>query len=169
MITGISRIGHVGIRVTNIKRSLDFYKNILGFKLTAYWEDNKQCFVRIDDMHHEIVFFEVDERVNREDIDQTDTAMRPNTGLDHIAFEIKERQDWLNAIETMKSNNVKFVVPPCVHAYESGFFTDEEAQFYGGAGSHSFYIIDPDGNRLEFYWGSMRVTKKSLAAPNPEF
>jgi len=69
----------------------------------------------------------------------------------------------------MKSNNVKFVVPPCVHAYESGFFTEDEAQFYGGAGSHSFYIIDPDGNRLEFYWGSMRVTKKSLAAPNPEF
>ena len=169
MITGISRIGHVGIRVTDIKRSLDFYKNILGFKLTAYWEDNKQCFVRIDDMHHEIVFFEVDEKVNRQNIDQTDTATRPNTGLDHIAFEIKERQDWLNAIETMQLNNVKFVVPPCVHAYESGFFTEDEAQFYGGAGSHSFYIIDPDGNRLEFYWGSMRVTKKSLAAPNPEF
>ena len=120
-------------------------------------------------MHHEFVFFEVDEKVNRQNIDQTDTATRPNTGLDHIAFEIKERQDWLNAIQSMKSNNVKFVVPPCLHAIESGFFTEDEAQFYGGSGSHSFYIIDPDGNRLEFYWGSMRVTKKSLAAPNPEF
>ena len=47
MITGISRIGHVGIRVTNIKRSLDFYKNILGFKLTAYWEDNKLSLIHI--------------------------------------------------------------------------------------------------------------------------
>jgi catechol-2,3-dioxygenase len=50
-----------------------------------------------------------------------------------------------------------------VHAPEGG-----ERGFAGGSGSHAFYFLDPDGNRLEVYCWMMRVTGKSMAAPSPD-
>ena len=43
-----------------------------------------------------------------------------------------------------------------------------EQTFPGGSGSHAFYFLDPDGNRLEVYCWMMTVTGPSLAAPSPD-
>jgi hypothetical protein len=49
-----------------------------------------------------------------------------------------------------------------VHGPEGG------ETFAGGSGSHAFYFLDPDGNRLEFYCWMMKVTQPSPAAPRPD-
>ena len=43
-----------------------------------------------------------------------------------------------------------------------------EGSFVGGSGSHAFYFLDPDGNRLEVYCWMMKVTGPSMAAPSPD-
>jgi hypothetical protein len=37
-----------------------------------------------------------------------------------------------------------------------------------GSGSHAFYFLDPDGNRIEVYCWMMTVTGPSMAAPHPD-
>ena len=50
-----------------------------------------------------------------------------------------------------------------MHAPEGG-----DQGFVGGSGSHAFYFLDPDGNRIEIYCWMMKVTGPSMAAPNPD-
>jgi hypothetical protein len=51
-----------------------------------------------------------------------------------------------------------------VHGHES---TGNQS-FVGGSGSHAFYFLDPDGNRIEFYCWMMTITRPSATAPRPD-
>ena len=113
--------------------------------------------------------FEIDKEKDRSKLAQSDTGKRHSPGVHHIAFEIPEREDWLNALEHCKKNNIPFVSGPYVHGHEAKYVEgDDTLGFVGGSGSHAFYITDPDGNRIEFYTWMMKVTKECIAAPNPD-
>jgi catechol 2,3-dioxygenase-like lactoylglutathione lyase family enzyme len=165
---GQSRVGHVAIHVTDMDRSIEFYRRVVGLKVTGLWGEpyrkSRQCFMRIDAMHHDVVLFEMPKEVDRSRIDTSDSARRRIGGLHHIAFEFPEREDWLHALDHVKACGIEIVSGPYVHAYEAG----EEGGFPGGSGSHAFYFCDPDGNRIEFYCWMMRISKPSLAAPTPD-
>jgi 2,3-dihydroxy-p-cumate/2,3-dihydroxybenzoate 3,4-dioxygenase len=56
----ISRVGHVGIQVTNVDRSITWYRDVLGLTLTGRWpmgENGEMAFMRFTDDHHNIVLF----------------------------------------------------------------------------------------------------------------
>ena len=78
----------------------------------------------------------------------------------HGFVRVDEREDWLLAIDHVRSCGVEFVAGPYVHAHEG---KDEGTAFTGGSGSHAFYFCDPDGNRIEFYCWMMNVTRPSVA------
>src|SRR5262245_14026461 len=100
--------------------------------------------MRINDKHHAVVLFGLSEDVRKAGITSTDSRIRGAPGLDHIAFEVDSRQDWLLALDHVRSCGVNIVSGPYVHAPEGG-----EKGFVGGSGSHAFYFLDPDGNRIE--------------------
>src|SRR5205807_7880593 len=81
---------------------------------------------------------------------------------DHIAFEVDSREDWLRALEHVRACGVEIVSGPYVHAPEGG------DRFIGGSGSHAFYFLDPDGNRIGIYCWMVKVTGPSMAAPHPD-
>jgi catechol 2,3-dioxygenase-like lactoylglutathione lyase family enzyme len=163
----VDRVGHIGIHVSDVERSIEFYRKVLGLKLTGRWGPPEIrrpiCFMRIGDKHHDIVFFELADDVIKAGIPVTDSTLRKAPGLDHIAFEIDSREDWLKALDHVRDCGVEIVRGPYVHAPEGG-----EQGFVGGSGSHAFYFLDPDGNRLEIYCWMMKVTGPSMAAPNPD-
>ena len=113
---GVHRVGHIGIWVSDIDKSLNWYRNVVGLKLTGLWGEpyrkDRQCFVRCEDWHHDIVFFEIDKAKDRKGLDQSDTGKRHLPGVHHIAFEIPEREDWLNALEECKKKGIPFVSGP---------------------------------------------------------
>jgi catechol 2,3-dioxygenase-like lactoylglutathione lyase family enzyme len=162
----LNRVGHIGIHVSDVDRSIEFYRKVLGLKLTGRWGPpdfgRPICFMRIDDKHHDVVLFELSEDAKAAGVAPTDSRVRKAPGLDHIAFEIDSREDWLLALDHVRACGVKIVSGPYVHGPEGG------ETFVGGSGSHAFYFLDPDGNRLEVYCWMMRVTQPSLAAPRPE-
>jgi lactoylglutathione lyase len=166
---GIGSLGHVGIHVSDMDRSIEFYRKVLGLKVTGLWggaaRANRQCFMRIENMHHNLVLFEIPKEVDRSKLDLSDSVKRKIGGLHHIAFEFPEREDWLNAVEHVRACGVEIKAGPYVHAIEG---KDEGTPFTGGSGSHAFYFCDPDGNRIELYCWMMNVTKKSIAAPDPD-
>jgi catechol 2,3-dioxygenase-like lactoylglutathione lyase family enzyme len=164
----LDRVGHIGIHVSDVERSITFYRKVLGLKLTGQWgpPDIRRpiCFMRISDKHHDVVLFELPEDARKAGVAMTDSALRRTApGLDHIAFEVDSREDWLKALDHVRSCGVELVMGPYVHAPEGG-----ERGFVGGSGSHAFYFLDPDGNRLEVYCWMMTVTGPSMTAPNPD-
>ena len=88
---GVHRVGHVGIWVSDIEKSLEWYRDVVGLKLTGIWgepyRNHRMCFVRCEDWHHDIVFFEIDKEKDRSKLDQSDTGKRHSPGVHHIAFE----------------------------------------------------------------------------------
>jgi len=164
----LSRVGHIGIHVSDVDRSIAFYRKVLGLKLTGRWGPpdigRPICFMRIGDKHHDVVLFELAEDVRKAGIPLTDSSMRKAPGLDHIAFEVDSREDWLIALDHVRSCGVEIVDGPLVHGHEA----TSNQSFEGGSGSHAFYFLDPDGNRIEFYCWMMKVSRPSIAAPKPD-
>ena len=85
---GVHRVGHVGIWVSDIEKSLEWYRDVVGLKLTGIWGEpyrkHRMCFVRCEDWHHDIVFFEIDKEKDRGKLDQSDTGKRHTPGVHHI-------------------------------------------------------------------------------------
>ena len=165
----VNSLGHIGIQVSDMDRSLKFYREVVGLKLTGRWGPpdfpGQVCFMRVDQLHHNFVLFGLPEGT-----DSTppsvgiDTTKRKDVGLNHVAFQVDWREDWLAALDHVRSCGVELVSGPYVHGHEA----QDEKGFIGGSGSHAFYFLDPDGNRIEIYTWMMDVSKPSAAAPDPD-
>jgi len=50
----LGRVGHIGIHVSDVDRSINFYRRVLGLKITGRWgpPDFRRpiCFMRINEM-----------------------------------------------------------------------------------------------------------------------
>ena len=58
----VNRVGHVVLKVRDLARAERFYRDVLGFKVTArYHEGAEVVFLAIDDYHHDLAIVEVGE------------------------------------------------------------------------------------------------------------
>ena len=146
----ISRVGHVGIQVTDVDRSLAWYTETLGMTLTGRWQIRSEevVFLRFDDDHHNIVLFTHPSPVDPE---TRDAGYNP---LQHIALEMDSRDEWLKALADLQRRGVEIVWGPLVHGFEGG---EGAGTLAGGSGSRSFYLEDPDGNSIELFTDMMKV------------
>ena len=145
MTPKVTRLGHVGLTVRDIDRTIDFYSKYLGMRLTEKFEYEEVrlghgvavqagAFIRCDTTHHELSIFKM-----RKDIlgDDAPDAPRYGFGLHHVAFELGSPEDLKGLYTRMRDDGVEIV--NCRK---------------GGPGNQPrFYARDPDGNLLEFYWG----------------
>lgn len=143
----VARLGHVGIAVADLDRSVEFYTDVLGMNLTEMFRYGENevghgvavlagAFVRgsKDTVHHRLSIFTL-----RDTAEKVPGAMA--LGLHHIAFEFDTREDLLMLYKRFKDDQI-----PIVNAR------------IGGPGNHTrFYGLDPDGNILEFYWNIDQV------------
>ena len=145
----ISRVGHVGIQVTDVDRSLAWYTETLGLTFTGRWDvrGGEVVFLRFDDDHHNIVLF-----THPSPVDTQSTG--GYNGLQHIALEIESRDEWLKALADLERRGVEIVGGPLVHGLEGG---DGPGTLVGGSGTRSFYVEDPDGNSIELFTDMMKV------------
>ena len=61
-------------------------------------------------------------------------------GLQHIAMEVKDRDEWLKALADLRRKGVEIVQGPLIHGPEGSM---GPGNFMGGSGSRSFYFNDP--------------------------
>jgi catechol 2,3-dioxygenase len=141
----VGRIGHIGVAVRDLDRTVDFYSRYVGLRLSErfdYPEDEvghgvhvtAGAFVRSDAWHHCISFFVLK--------DGRDGPGEGHVyGLHHIAFEMRTPAELLSLYRKFKAADI-----PIVNARR------------GGPGNQPrFYARDPDGNLLEFYWGMDQI------------
>lgn len=137
-----ANIGHIGIAVRDLDRSVGFYCGLLGMQLTERFEYPEDevghgvtvaagAFVRCATNHHVLSIFTFKSGVGDGD------SKNPTYGLHHIAFELPTPERLLEFYRHVQAEGVEIF----------------SARAGGPGNQPRFYIHDPDGNLLEFYWG----------------
>ncbi|MGZ5192032.1 MAG: VOC family protein, partial [Flavisolibacter sp.] len=80
-----TKIGHVHLKVADIERSLQFYRDLLGFEITQYYGDNA-VFLSAGGYHHHI-------GLNTWYSKNGTPAPVHSAGLFHVAILYPERKD----------------------------------------------------------------------------
>ncbi|MEU9231541.1 VOC family protein [Streptomyces subrutilus] len=139
VISGL-RTGHVGLNVTDLDRSLAFYRDALGFKVLGEGKEEERRFA----------FLGQDGELVLTLWQQADGAFAPaSAGLHHLAFSAGTIEDVRAFEERLRSLGVEF-------AYEGVVAHGE------GAASGGIFFHDPDGTRLEI---SVPVGVEGESAP----
>ncbi len=141
--------GHVGLNVTDLERSVDFYRQALGFEPLGISADGERRYA-----------FLGSEGVLRLTLwQQSEGAFSANTpGLHHLSFEV-ESVDAVRAVESvLKEHGVRFA--------HDGVVAHGEGTASGG-----IFFTDPDGIRLEVYApsGAEHAPAPSGSAPTCGF
>ena len=121
------RIGHVHLRVADLERATAFYRDVLGFTVTAYGPDvglPGVAFLAAGGYHHHI-------GLNTWMSKNAPPAPRNTAGLFHLAILYPERRDLAQALRWLLEANY-----PIDGASDHGV-------------SEALYLRDPDGNGVE--------------------
>ena len=120
------RIGHVHLKVADLERAIQFYRDVLGFELTQRY-GNQAAFLSAGGYHHHI-------GLNTWESQGGSPPSQGSTGLYHLAIVYPTRAELADALRRL----VKAGIPL------------EGASDHGV--SEALYLRDPDGNGVELYW-----------------
>lgn len=121
-----TRIGHIHLKVSDLERSLQFYRDLLGFEVQQYYGDNA-VFISAGGYHHHI-------GLNTWYSKNGPPAPVKAAGLFHTAILYPTRKDLAAAVKRLV--DVKY---PLTGASDHGV-------------SEAIYLNDPDENGVELYW-----------------
>jgi len=122
----IRSLGHVVLKVRDLKRSVPFYAEVLGLKEVARFPERRMVFFIIDDNHHDIALAETDAAAP--------DAPEDSPGLAHLALKVGDSLDELREAKRWLTG----------HGVEIDRVVDHTV-------SQSLYFRDPDGNHLEVF------------------
>ena len=120
-----TRIGHVHLKVSDLERSIAFFRDLLGFELRMSY-GHEAAFLSAGGYHHHI-------GLNTWESKDGDPPAPGSTGLYHLALVYPTRRDLAVAVKRL---------------------VDENWPISGASGhgvSEAVYLNDPDGNGIELY------------------
>lgn len=118
-------IGHVHLKVTDLNRSIAFYRDVMGLDVTKSCGD-QAAFLSAGGYHHHI-------GLNTWFSKNGPPAPRRSAGLFHVAFLYPDRAALAQAFKSVLDAGVEI----------------EGAAYHGV--SEAIYFSDPDGNGIEIY------------------
>ncbi len=141
----IGKIGHVVLNVRDVARSVRFYTEVLGFEVSDIYPDEMvpggMAFLRCNPDHHGIALV------------GSMQAPSASAELNHIAFEVGTLDEVLRARNHLRQNGVEI---------------DFEGRRRAGC-QLAVEFRDPDGHRLEIYWGIDQIGSDGRARPKEEW
>ena len=124
------RIGHVHLKVADLERALGFYRDVLGFEVTArYGRD--AAFLSAGGYHHHL-------GLNTWESKGGPPPPPGTTGLYHLAILYPTRAALANGLRRVIAAGIEI----------------DGASDHGV--SEAIYLRDPDGNGVELYWDRPR-------------
>lgn len=124
------RIGHAHLKVSDLERSIAFYRDVLGFELQQRF-GREAAFLSAGGYHHHI-------GLNTWDSRGGSPPQRGTTGLFHVAILYPSRATLAQALRRLIGAGI-----PLDGAVDHGV-------------SEALYLRDPDQNGLELYWDRPR-------------
>lgn len=141
----LGKIGHIALHVADLERSKRFYIDVLGFEVSDEYGDDMMpggaVFLRCNPDHHGIALFPASQ------------PMAEGGGMHHMAFEVPSLDD---------------VVRARAHLRAAGVPIDFDGRRRAGV-QIAVEFRDPDGHRLEIYWGIDQIAPGEAARPAHEW
>jgi catechol 2,3-dioxygenase-like lactoylglutathione lyase family enzyme len=125
-VAGLKGMRHIALKVSDMKRSRDFYQNVLGMRVV--WEPDPQN-VYLSSGCDNIALHEVSEKYAGSFTEQQ---------LDHLGFIVESIERVKELEEELRSQGVRIIHPFKVHR----------------DGSASFYCADPEGTVIQMLYES---------------
>lgn len=125
-LPGTTRIGHIHLKVSNLERSLTFYRDLLGFEVTTRY-GSQAVFLSAGGYHHHI-------GLNTWHSLGAGPAPVNGVGLYHTAILFARRSELADIFRRILEHKY-----PLTGASDHGV-------------SEALYLDDPDGNGVELYW-----------------
>jgi len=119
-------IGHVHLKVADVDRSLEFYRDVLGFEVQQRWGADA-AFISAGGYHHHI-------GLNSWESRGASPPPPGTTGLYHVAIRYPTRAALADALRRLVDAGI-----PLTGASDHGV-------------SVALYLDDTDGNGVELYW-----------------
>ena len=141
----IAKLGHVVLMVKDLEKSLDFYTQILGFKVSDVYPEEMMpggmVFLRCNTDHHclALVGGAAESGNNQE--------------LHHFAFEVSTLEEVLRARDHLRAHHVPI---------------DFEGRRRAGC-QLAVEFRDPDNHSVEIYWGVDQVGSDGRVRPSHEW
>jgi catechol 2,3-dioxygenase len=120
------RIGHVHLKVADLERALQFYRDVLGFELQQRF-GTRAAFVSAGGYHHHL-------GLNTWESQGGAPPPPGTTGLYHVAILYPTRAALADALRRVLAAGIEL----------------DGASDHGV--SEALYLRDPDGNGVELYW-----------------
>ena len=141
----LNKIGHVVLRVSDLKRSVEFYTGALGFRVSDIYGDDMMpggmVFMRCNADHHGIAL--------------VGGASGPagKGDLHHLAFEVGSLDEVFRARKYLRERGATIVF---------------EGRRRAGV-QIAIEFLDPDGHNLEIYWGLDQIGADGVSRPSSEW
>ena len=141
----IRKIGHVVLRASNLRKSVDFYAGTLGFAISDVYSEEKvpggMVFMRYGADHHGVALV------------GGMSGPSEKRELHHFAFEVDTLDEVFRARKRLREHGVPIVF---------------EGRRRAGV-QIAVEFLDPDGHHLEIYWGLDRVGDDGQVRPEDEW
>lgn len=131
-------IGHVVLNVSDVERSVQFYRDIIGFQVSRYQPGGNTAFLTCGRIHHDLALFKAPEGARPYEPGQV--------GLHHFAFELEN----YGALQAAYRRLVEAGVP-IEGTVDFGFM-------------RTVSVVDPDGMKLELFVNTYATDEEGLAA-----
>jgi catechol 2,3-dioxygenase len=140
------KVGHVVLKVRDLKRAEQFYTEVLGFEVVTRLNRPRGVFFTLGEQHHDLAVLEVPP--------EADAVKENQIGLHHVALQVGSFAELQECYRTLKANNVT-ITRTVDHLI-----------------TKSIYFLDPDGNGFELYCddgenGLERLRRGDAAARAP--
>ena len=145
----LTKIGHVVLMSTDLKRSVEFYTGVLGFRVSDVYPETmmkgRMVFMRCASDHHGVALVGA--------APASSSHASPQHELHHMAFEVATLDEVFSARDWLKENGVK---------------VEFEGRRRAGC-QVAVEFRDPDGHWLEIYWGLDQVGADGRIRPPEEW
>ncbi|MBT8460123.1 MAG: glyoxalase [Boseongicola sp.] len=121
-----TRVGHIHLKVSDLERSIAFYRDVLGFEVKLRYGE-QAAFMAAGSYHHHI-------GLNTWHSEGAPAVTKKAAGMYHVAFLYPDRAALGQVAASVRGAGV---------------------EIYGAADhgvSQAIYLDDPDGNGIELYW-----------------
>lgn len=129
--TGSLGLGHVVFWVKDLQATLDFYTEVMGFRISDYiaWDDNDAIFLHCNARHHTLAIM-------------AEAPGRPAGALNHIMLEAQSLDDVGYGYDIVRDRGVPVKIEPGKHSNDH---------------MQSFYLQTPSGFWMEYGFGGMEI------------